>query len=202
MSKLPSFFNYEQEGTDQGNEIVQDLFISWTLRCSEEQIKPVNEKLYDFCRRFVYYLLKGIEELQLNDNNDYDINEDFIVEKVSTYRQWKRIDLLAEIKIKNIEKTFILNIENKVYTYPSSFQLENSYNAVKEYYNNGEIINNILLYSDDFFKSYVDKHQDIKNLCELYKYRLVTLWPEIFNFASKNIDRTDNYMFDEFWFSS
>ena len=34
---LPTFFNYSEEKTDNGYETMQDFFLSWIFRCSDEK---------------------------------------------------------------------------------------------------------------------------------------------------------------------
>jgi hypothetical protein len=197
---LPRF--YINEGTDNGNETLQDFVLSWTFRCSEEQYRLGNEKVNEFSRRTIYFLIHGSSELgQRPYSIDSEIPDDFQIEKVTTFRQWNQIDLLVEIKLKGIETLFVLNIENKVYTYPNAYQLEKSVNAIKKSYDTSKIkVKNLLLYADNFFEKYPNKHSEIKSLCKGYNYELVTKWPEILEYASKNIKETENIMFDEFWF--
>lgn len=42
-SKLPLFYNYKEEGTDNGYETVQDFILSWTLRCAVESNSLVDK---------------------------------------------------------------------------------------------------------------------------------------------------------------
>jgi hypothetical protein len=39
-SNLPKFDNYQEEcPCDYGYEVIQDFFLSWTLRCAEDKYK-------------------------------------------------------------------------------------------------------------------------------------------------------------------
>jgi hypothetical protein len=63
----PKFNNYNEEGTDNGYESIQDFFMSWTLRCSpsifEESMPLVNE----YARKIVFLLVMG----KIGSNNQY-----------------------------------------------------------------------------------------------------------------------------------
>ena len=59
-SGLPIFFNYDEEGrVDSGYENLQDFFLSWTLRCSNDTYKNVNHKLNNYARKIVFALIYG-----------------------------------------------------------------------------------------------------------------------------------------------
>lgn len=85
-NKLPLFFNYNEEKTDNGYESIQDFFISWTLRCAAEEYKAENPLLNLYSTRIVYALIFGY-----TDNNGLNIDrkeiQDFEVINVVTKLQ-------------------------------------------------------------------------------------------------------------------
>ncbi|PWH85240.1 PD-(D/E)XK nuclease family protein [Brumimicrobium oceani] len=197
VSSLPSFFNYKEEDTDNGYETTQDFFLSWTLRCSQEKYKDTNPIVYNYSRKILYALIIGENDNQNIYNVKSEVNESFVVLEVKTYRQWKQIDLLVEIKIRNNnkEEKYVLNIENKWYTNIRTGQLEKSKQAVEEVYNSEFKIVNLLIFCDD------EKiNESIKNQCTDINYKALSI---IDLKRLSNIDNNEisnNYLFDEYWF--
>src|ERR1044072_115011 len=98
MNPLPIFFNYEEEGnTDSGYETIQDFFLSWTLRCSSDDYKD-NSEINFYSRKVLYSLLFG-RNRKLTLTVDFRRFESFKVVEIKTKRQFRGIDLLAEIKV-------------------------------------------------------------------------------------------------------
>jgi hypothetical protein len=84
MTNLPKFFNYKEEDADSGYETIQDIFLSWTLRCAEESKEnPKYLNLNEYS--------KGI---LLNLIFDDKVPENILIKSVKTKRQWKLIDLI------------------------------------------------------------------------------------------------------------
>jgi hypothetical protein len=63
MNYLPIFFNYKEEKADHGYETMQDFFLNWTIRCSNESHKNSNPTLYEYARRIVFGLIYGENEI-------------------------------------------------------------------------------------------------------------------------------------------
>ena len=189
--------SYKEEDTDNGYEATQDFFLSWTLRCSQEKYKDTNPIVYNYSRKILYALIIGENDNQNIYNVKSEVNESFVVLEVKTYRQWKQIDLLVEIKIRNNnkEEKYVLNIENKWYTNIRTGQLEKSKQAVEEVYNSEFKIVNLLIFCDD------EKiNESIKNQCTDINYKALSI---IDLKRLSNIDNNEisnNYLFDEYWF--
>lgn len=183
MTDLPIFFNYKDEGADSGYETIQDIFLSWTLRCAQENRE--NTILNQYSKKILLNLIF-----------DDKAPENTIIKSVKTKRQWKLIDLLAEVKIdiNGTTKEYILNIENKWYTSVRSGQLEKSKEAIVEKYSNKKynIINLIIM--PDFEKL----DNDLKNISKKLNYKLKVI-EEIKEKISMT-KKTGNYLFDEYWF--
>ncbi len=194
INNLPSFFNYKEEGTDNGYETIQDFFLSWTLRCSANSYKEIDEKVNEYARRIVYILIYGH-----NDNRNFifdkEIIDSFKVIDVKTIRQDKYIDLVAELTIEEGGNTnkYIFNIENKWYTKTSEHQLQKSREYIENKYDSKEFqIINLLIFCDDTY----DKHQMELAIDNNYKCLSID------NLAGySQIEETGNYMFDEYWFN-
>lgn len=128
---LPPFFNYREEKVkvDAGYEALQDFFISWTIRLSETKYNNLNPKLNEYARKIVYGLI-FCETLER-----YEINiDDFKVDEVEVFRQYKTIDLIAIITytLNNKNHKVVLNIENKWYSNIGNGQLEKCRNIICE----------------------------------------------------------------------
>ncbi|OAV75702.1 hypothetical protein Barb7_00658 [Bacteroidales bacterium Barb7] len=87
MERTTSFFMVDSSDSDK-KELVIDFFLSWTLRCAGKDGEIYeNELLSDYCRRILSVLLFG---------NADNIN-DYTVKSVKTWKQWKDIDLHANV---------------------------------------------------------------------------------------------------------
>lgn len=186
MNNLPIFFNYKEENTDNGYETIQDLFLSWTLRCAVE-----NKGDFEFPN-----LVEYSKRILLNLIFDNIIPKNVSIKSVKTKRQWKLIDLLVEVKIDLDGKTkdYVLNIENKWYTSIRNGQLEKSKEAIIKKYSTKKynLINLIIL--PDFEKL----DNNLINIADKLNYKIKII-QEIKEKADMN-KKTNNYLFDEYWF--
>ncbi|MFG6341843.1 MAG: PD-(D/E)XK nuclease family protein [Alistipes sp.] len=107
MDNGKSFFMCDDSECDHGKETMMDYELSWVIRLAadKEQCKG-NEVLYDKCRAILGKLLgeKCVGEYR--------------VESANVWKQWKRIDLIANIVLENdgYPEKHIIIIENKAYT--------------------------------------------------------------------------------------
>lgn len=195
MNYLPNFFNYKEEKADHGYETMQDFFLSWTIRCSNESHKNSNPTLYEYARRIVFGLIYGE-----NENGNYilkkEINNDFRVTSIKTKRQFKSIDLLVELEYYNVTyEKVILNIENKWYSNLAPNQLEKYDKLVKTEFPSIQTIN-LYITCDDCRKNYESE----KKNCLANNYKFLTI-DQLYRIAGMdNGEKTTNYLFDEYWF--
>jgi hypothetical protein len=199
--KLPKFFNYNEEETDNGYETIQDFYLSWTIRCAMEEYKSVNYELNKYAKHIVFALVFGVNNKQI----DYEIKnyEEIKIINVKTIRQLGYIDLLAKITIEKESevKTYILNIENKWYSNIREKQLGNSKINAKKYSDklntNVEIIN-LVIYRD----YEIVKYEKTKQECINNDYKCLTIEDLKIYANIKNGKITNNALFDEYWFNS
>lgn len=97
-------------------ELSQDAFLMWLLRSFNSKNEMVSKVSYDF----INFLL-----------NDFTINYGDIIE-VKTWAQWKRIDVLAEIRTKD-KKNIVIAIEDKTFSGEHN-QLEDYTDEISKYY--------------------------------------------------------------------
>ena len=121
---------------------------------------------------------------------------------VETWRQWKSIDLCAEIFLKNKEtlkdEKYALLIENKGYSSTHSDQLARYKTTFEGHYNGKDFK---LEYA---YFSCKDNLNDLeKEECQKAGYRAYTM-DQVFDLANpnKDWDYTGNALFDEFWFTT
>lgn len=197
---LPRFFNYGEEKTNSGYESLQDFYLSWLLRCSAEKYSESNVKLYEYSKRATWFLCAGEKDSNGRLMYEGEMPGNFLVEKVSTIRQYKRVDLIAKIDtvINQEKKSFVLNIENKWYTNIRSTQLPYSTAAVlKRHENESVSIQNLVIFCDD---ENISRNPSINKQCLENDYSFLSIL-DIRRFAKmENFDLTQNDLFDEYWF--
>lgn len=183
-ANLPLFFNYKEENTDNGYETIQDFFLSWVLRCSAEEYNIDDNLVHKISKKITCKLLK------ISDAKSV------VVKSVKTSRQWRHIDLLAEIITMEgaEEKKYALNIENKWYTSIRDNQLEkNLYYFSNKYKNDKWNKLNYLIFCDYEKIDNITKDKAKKN-----NYIILTicdLQEEI-----GELESTGNSLFDAFWY--
>jgi len=171
--------NYKDE-PDTGNETIQDFFLRWTIRCSEEKYININPKICINSKRILFKLLFD------DPNLNYKINS------VKSWRQLGQIDLLFEIKLNEFDKPFLLNIENKWYTNISDGQLDKYLNFLNVRFDLSQYtLKNYVIYSDS------EKINENKNRAESSNY-IITSIEDLQDVLLA--EKTGNDMFDEFWY--
>ena len=193
MEKKHSFFMKDKQNSDKIESLV-DAFLSWTLQCCDTSKveRYNNSKLHEYSKRITSVLLFGNPD----ELNKYEILS------VETWRQWKSIDLCAEIVLKNKEtqkdEKYALLIENKGYSSTHSDQLARYKTIFKDHYNDKDFE---LEYA---YFSCKDNLNDLeKEECLKAGYRAYTM-DQVFDLANpnKDWDYTGNALFDEFWFTT
>lgn len=205
--ELAHFFNYNEEGkTDYGYEAMQDFFLSWTIRCSDKKYEKIDPKVHNYAKKIVQALLYGTSKNEGEIIVNKKIN-DFTVSEVKTRRQEGYIDLIAEIKVeeKSIEKTYILNIENKWYSNIRDGQLKKSKDYIEKNYSAKKYKILHLIIFCDYEKL---KNKKVREECKKEGYRYLTI-EDLQEFSgilkkeeTSNLEKrkTGNYLFDEYWY--
>ena len=193
MEKKHSFFMKDKQNSDKIESLV-DAFLSWTLQCCDTSKveRYNNSKLHEYSKRITSVLLFGNPD----ELNKYEILS------VETWRQWKSIDLCAEIFLKNKEtqkdEKYALLIENKGYSSTHSDQLARYKTTFESHYNGKDFK---LEYA---YFSCKDNLNDLeKEECLKAGYRAYTM-DQVSDLANpnKDWDYTGNALFDEFWFTT
>ena len=105
---IPNLFSFAT------SELSQDAFFAWLMQWADSSYKELDESLHVVAQNFI--------RLLLDDNN-------FETKKISIKKQWKNIDILAEIN-----DDTILIIEDKTDTSVHDKQLERYKNTVEKEY--------------------------------------------------------------------
>jgi hypothetical protein len=201
VNSLPVFLNYGEEGkVDQGCEALQDFFISWTLRCAMETYRKDNVLVNSYSKNILLALLHGYN----NSESEYcfqNMDSDTIqVISVKTRRQFKGIDLIAEIEIENkgLTEHYLLSIENKWYGNLGANQLKHYSEAIKQIPRPTESrLVQVLLYCDEEIHG---KDKTIMQRCEESGYKCTDVEKLKKLTGMYGTGLTMNYMFDEYWF--
>lgn len=191
---LAPFFNWKQENTNNGYETMQDFFLSWTIRCSEERHATVDPLLNEYCKRLVFTFLFG-------ENDDTQIykpelfEDNFQVILTRTIRQEHRIDLIAELTVlKNgCEEKYVLNIENKWYSSLKDHQLNDSKEYIEKKYP-GYKYRHFIVFCDHEMLN-----QSMISSIKKQTFNFITI-DDLREIAGINRNgATGNYLFDEYW---
>jgi len=185
-NQLPPFLFREK--VDSGKEAVQDFILAWTIRCSAEKYSMVNPILHEYAKRITFLLIYGEHR---HEDDRYTIEgfevggikvpSNFKIKEVNVIRQKiGKIDLVIEVKLEEGEE-YVLNIENKVYTKPRKWQLENGLKAVNENVPNlrEKKLINLLIYIDEeiiFHKKKPDVGKQLREKCKRLNYK----FPDIY----------------------
>jgi hypothetical protein len=192
-SEMPHFFYDEGQKSFQA-EVMVDFFISWTLRCAEDKYKEIDPNVQMYSKTILLYLLKKANVI----NNKSNIE----ISSVHTEKQWDRIDLLAEVIIKenNTVKNIVLVFENKLYTHVHDNQLRRYIKSINKFYDN-HIPKKKFEERYFFFLTAADKISECDKIeCEkTEKFIPLTVF-DLRNAIGENAKVTGNYLFDEFWF--
>ena len=180
------------EGKTDNKESVIDYMLSWTLRMANESANSENKSVTDYCQQI---LSKILFDDPLKIKNGYKS-----IESIKTWKQWKSIDLCAEVILidkNNEESKHALLIENKAYSKLHHDQLKRYYETFEEEYKDTNFDRHYVYFTiRDEGVPIVDKLQ-----CVEAKYHAFTMeeirdsiWP-----TPADLKLTGNDIFDEFW---
>ena len=184
---IPFFFKDNSESKE--HELLLDYFLAWTLRCAQESNEM--DKLRIASKNIISFLL--------SENLDK-----YKIETVYTWRQRNQIDLCAEIVLKdenNVPRKIAILFENKMYTHLREGQLNKYKNIFKEFYElkeNGKTDYELKYY---FLTCHYEEEQLKSDFEEAQKYDYKPLRFDHLKSGSNLIEKTGNFMFDEFWFN-
>lgn len=186
-----SFMKDESEN-NHGYEYILDFQMSWVMRvAASNEMKENNALLHKYCSTI---LKKLIEK---SDKDNVEILE------VRVWKQWKRIDLHANIiiRINGKEEKHLVVIENKAYTMIHDDQLNRYEISINKVYDNDNCLKEfkkhfwvITFFDPDNDR---DNYKKTEMMCEASnaKWKLLS-FEDLLN---DNPLPTGNDQFDDFW---
>lgn len=179
MGIMKSLFMSDCSEGDYGKEALLDYEMSWVLRLCAEKNVP-NDKLKKNCLAIMSELLDIEPALKPGD-----------VTQVKVWKQWQRIDLIAEITINGV--LHVLALEDKAYTFMKEDQRESYPKTVREWYaGKGIPKDNFHFVVITMFESEQEEFKQLEQFVKSSPWTVMPAW----EFGCK---ATGNDLFDEFW---
>lgn len=180
--------------SSDSKELIIDFMLSWTFRMSTVYDDGYNNVVKDYC-------IKILSKLMFDDINRIIENYKGI-KSVKTWKQWQRIDLLAEVELidfDNIVSKHVLVIENKGYSSLHGDQLNRYKEIVKNEYLGTDFEKNIhYVYFSINERHKISDDILICNEAGFIPYAMddvqSSIWPTM-----EALKKTGHEIFDEFW---
>lgn len=182
-----SLFMQDSWHSNHGYEAMLDFQISWLMRIAAEKNieKPLLHKISkDVLLRLVEICNEGKQNVE--------------IVQVKVWRQWKSIDVVAEvdIKINGLIEQHLVVIEDKAYTMIHDDQLKRYKITVNETYaNTREVHYWVITFFD---KSQRYKYEALKMDCDKAKWKLLSFY-EVIGWKDGEFQDTESDLFNEFW---
>lgn len=171
---------------DYGLEPLLDWEMSWILRsCANKNEQRLRPRFYHQCRCILNKLL-GWEGKK--NYIDYD------VESVRVWRQWKHIDLVAEIMIDG--DLYVLVLEDKAYTDMTEKQRDEYPETVQDFYGEKTHIRFVVI---TMFETTEKGFEVLKDLIKGSEWSEVSSMIDLPDWEADNYTESD--LFNEFWFA-
>jgi hypothetical protein len=189
---MPSILMNDDSEGDHGKETMLDYELSYLLR-----IANTTEFGNDFAQR-VLRMLIGADSNHIDSDDELDF---LLIRSVKVWKQWERIDLLAEIEADYGFgfKKYVVVIENKAYTCIHDDQLSRYAAIVEDYYKGQDV--EIHYWVITFFDKGSEKYQAIANQCKESEGEWNCIsFDELAVLTDEELQKgTYNDIIDEFW---
>jgi hypothetical protein len=189
MEEKPSFF-YDNSERDEA-EMLLDFYLSYTLRCAVDHHPNIHPRVNEYAKLVLFCIFGEV----LKSTNNITIKD------VRTWKQWERIDLVAEIDlvIDKEDVSYAIIFENKLYTKIHNEQLTRYRKSAEKFYlNHKEKSNYKIIYR--FLSALEDIPPEDISACEDKNANFKPLTFQDLREAINSNDRTGESLFDEFWF--
>lgn len=180
-NNMEVFFMKDDSENNQGYEHMLDFQMSWVMRIpSDLRIKDKNPNLYKRC----YEVL-----MKLIGKNEVDN-----VVSVRVWKQWKRIDVIAEIEVESDGKKekHVVIIEDKAYTMIHDDQLNRYKETVSDWYCDKDFKPHYWVIT--FYSPGEDGYKTLDSMCKKAKWELLS-----YDNVLEDYTPTGSELFDEFW---
>lgn len=187
------FMNDESEG-DHGKEAMLDYQLSYLLRLANT---------YEFGSELGKRVLMQLMEKEYKlDKYGYLDDVDFISVKV--WKQWQKIDLIAEIEVdlgkyESCIEHHVIVIENKAYTGIHDDQLSRYNQVVEDWYKDKDVEKHYWVVT--FYDNDTKEFETISNQCQEAKgqWKCISFDDVADLTDEERISGTGNEIIDEFW---
>ena len=161
VADMPSLFMNDDSEGDHGKEAMLDFQLSYLLR-----IANTYEDGSELAKRV---LMKMIGETPKIDS--YGWVENLNLKSVKVWKQWQRIDLIAEVEADcgSGMKHHVIVVENKAYTGIHDDQLSRYAETIEDYYKDKDVQMHYWVIT--FFDSDTENYEAIANQCQEAKGR-------------------------------
>ena len=191
---MNSFFMCDDSNNNHGYEHMLDFQMSWIMRVAAS--KECSQHNFILYKRCFDVLMKLIEKT---------INDKVEVISINVWKQWKRIDVLANIIIKcnDLEERHVVVIENKAYTKIHNDQLNRYEKTINEEYDKNDFLKDITkhfwvitLSGLNESGEYDDNYWELKSMC----YSAHADWKLLsYDEILDDNTPTGSEHFDDFW---
>ena len=191
VADMPSLFMNDDSEGDHGKEAMLDFQLSYLLR-----IANTYEDGSELAKRV---LMKMIGETPKIDS--YGWVENLNLKSVKVWKQWQRIDLIAEVEADcgSGLKHHVIVIENKAYTSVHDDQLSRYAETIEDYYKGQDV--QIHYWVITFFDSDTENYEAIANQGKEAKGNWkCTSFEDLIDLTEEERQKgTYNQIIDEFW---
>ena len=171
---------------NKGKESVLNFELSWVLRMVADDNYIKDKPIFSLYSKFLLFKLLGLP-----------VPNSSKVTEVKVWKEWKGIDLIAEITINygRKEEKHILMVESKVYTDMKVWQRDEYPERIKaftEFRNIDNAAPHMVLLSctdDDV------KFKELKSFCQNSEWNVLSIYDIILDLNQE----TESELFNEFW---
>lgn len=185
-----SFMNDDSEG-NHGKEAMLDYQLSYLLRMANTY-----ESGSELAKRV---LMKMIGKTPKIDS--YGLIENLRLKSVKVWKQWQRIDLIAEVEANcgSGMKRHAIIVENKAYTGIHDDQLSRYAESIEDYYKDKDVQKHYWVIT--FFDSDTENYKTIETKCREAKgpWKCTSFKDLIDLTKEERHEGTYNEIIDEFW---
>lgn len=191
VADMPSLFMTDDSEGDHGKESMLDYQLSYLLR-----VANTYEDGSELAKRV---LMKMIGETP--ETNSYGWVENLNLKSVKVWKQWQRIDLIAEVEADcgSGMKHHVIVVENKAYTGIHDGQLSRYAETIEDYYKDKDVQMHYWVIT--FFDSSTKNYEAIANQCKEAKgHWKCTSFEDLIDLTEEERQKgTYNQIIDEFW---
>ena len=182
-----SLFMQDSWHSNHGYEAMLDFQMSWLMRLAAEK---------DIEKPQLYKISKDVL-LRLIEIGNED-KQNVTIENVKVWRQWKSIDVIAEvdIKVNDLIEHHLVVIEDKAYTMVHDNQLTRYKQTVEETYGGTRKPHYWVITFFDENQKY--KYEALKVDCDNAKWKLLSFY-DVIGWKDGEFPDTESDLFNEFW---